>query len=183
MSKSLKWIISVIICVGLFAGAYVLYQSLSDQYNTNQIADDNTQSDNQYAAPDFTVYTQDGKAVKLSDFKGRPVVLNFWASWCYYCTEEMPDFNKAYLNNKDIEFLMVNVTDGQQETMDNAQSFLKQYNYDFNVYYDTELQAANAYGASSLPMTIFIDKDGNLVTYAKGLLSAENLDKGISYIK
>ena len=95
----------------------------------------------------------------------------------------MPDFNEAYHNNPDIQFLMINVTDGRQETMDSAKEFLEKGKYDFPVFYDKNLNAASTYGASGLPMTFFIDKSGNLVTYAGGMLTAENLAKGIEMIK
>ena len=95
----------------------------------------------------------------------------------------MPDFNEAYHNNPDIQFLMVNVTDGKQETISSAKKFIEDSGYDFPVFYDTELDAATAYGASGLPMTVFIGKDGKLVTYARGMLSAENLGRGIGLLK
>ena len=189
MNRFLKWIIITIISVALFAGTYFLYGILKENYapdpfsnktQSSQASDSNETAD--YKAPDFTVLDEDGKAVKLSDYFGKPIVLNFWASWCYYCKKEMPDFNTAYHNNPDVQFFMVNVTDGSQETMSSAKEFIEDSEYDFPVFYDTELDAASAYGASGLPMTVFIDKDGNFVTYANGMLNAENLNKGIELI-
>ena len=95
----------------------------------------------------------------------------------------MPDFNAAYHDNPDIQFMMINVTDGMQETMEAAKSYIEKHGFDFPVFYDTTLQAANTYGASGLPMTIFIDRNGYPVTYANGMLTAENLKIGLDMIK
>ena len=90
-------------------------------------------------APDFTVLDYDGKEVKLSAFKGKPVVLNFWASWCGPCKSEMPDFNEIYQEYKDqICFMMVNLTDGTQETMEKAKAYVDGQGYSFPVYFDTK---------------------------------------------
>ncbi len=190
MKKSWKWVIIAAISAVLFAGIFFLYGALKENYapdpfsnkpKSAQTSDSNESAD--YTAPDFTVLDENGNAVKLSDFFGKPIVLNFWASWCYYCKEEMPDFNAAYHDNPDVQFIMVNVTDGNQETMSSAKKFIEDSEYDFPVFYDTELDASAKYGASGLPMTVFVSKDGELVTYAKGMLSAENLKKGIDMIK
>lgn len=190
MKKYGKLIIIVIVSAALFAGAYFLYENLKDRYAPDPLSrqlsntkTDASESDMDLSAPDFTVLDENGDKVKLSDYFGKPIVLNFWASWCYYCKEEMPDFNTAYHDNPDIQFLMVNVTDGNQETMSSAKDFIKDAGYDFPVFYDTELNAASAYGAAGLPMTVFIDKKGHLVAYANGMLNAENLNKGIALLK
>lgn len=154
--------------------------------NTNQAENDSEEESTVESinlAPDFTVLDKDGNKVKLSDYFGKPIVLNFWASWCYYCTVEMPDFEAAYKNNPDIQFLMVNVTDGDSETVDSAKKFINQNGYSFPVFFDTELEAASTYGASGLPMTFFIAANGELTAYASGMLDAKNLEYGINMIK
>ena len=133
-----------------------------------------------YSAPDFTVVDAEGKEYKLSDFEGKPVILNFWASWCGPCKSEMPDFEEVYLEYKDrIHFLMVNLTDGYQETIDSAQKLITEKGYTFPVYFDTKLEAANAYYVYSIPQTFFIDKEGNLIAYAQSAISKEILYQGI----
>lgn len=134
-------------------------------------------------APDFTVYDKDGNEVHLSDFAGKPIVLNFWASWCSPCKSEMPDFNQAYLDyGEEVQFLMVNMTDGSRETVDSASAFIEEQGYAFPVFYDTGYDAALTYGAYALPTTYFIDAEGYAVAWAQSALSAENLQKGLDMI-
>lgn len=134
-------------------------------------------------APDFTVYDAKGKKVRLSDFEGTPVVLNFWASWCPPCKAEMPDFQEAYETwGDDVVFLMVNMTDGRTETMETAQALIADQGYTFPVYYDKKLDAAQAYQVASIPCTYFIDEDGYLVSQQVGIISAHKLEKGIKDI-
>lgn len=187
MKNKIKWIIIAVALVGVIAGAAVLYHVLSRDYAGNNLMQ-NSQTQNQaseeneYAAPDFTVLGADGSEVKLSDYRGKPVVLNFWATWCYYCKVEMPDFDKAYEKYPDVQFLMVNATDGVQETITSAKEYIEQEGFGFDIFFDTKLEAVNAYYVTGFPSTFFIDKDGNLVTRSSGMLDFETLEKGIQMI-
>lgn len=177
MKKNAKLIISMVIAVVLFVGAIVLYNVLSNDYE----ADNMSGSNSEYAAPDFIAEDQNGNDVTLSGYFGKPIVLNLWASWCSPCKEEMPYFEQAYKDNEDIKFLMVNMTTGDTES--DAKALISDNEYTFPVLYDIYGEAATAYGATSLPMTFFIDKNGELVTYAVGSLSEEQLQEGIDLIK
>ena len=98
-------------------------------------------------APDFTVYDLDGNAVQLSDFIGKPIVLNFWASWCGPCQMEMPDFHEKYLQlGEKVNFLMINMTTGR-ETQESAIAFIEKNDYSFPIFYDMQSDAAMTYGA------------------------------------
>ena len=135
-------------------------------------------------APDFTVYDADGNAYKLSDFRGKPVVLNFWASWCGPCKSEMPDFQEIYdVYGKEIHFLMVNMTDGAQETMESASSYVAQSGYTFPVYYDTDMDAAYTYGVYSIPTTYFFDAEGYGIAYGQGAMDKETILTGIGMLQ
>lgn len=134
-------------------------------------------------APDFTVYDGDGNPVRLSDFRGTPVVLNFWASWCGPCQSEMPAFDEAAAGYEgQVQFLMVNLTDGSQETQASAEAFLEENGYTFPVYFDLDMDAASAYGVYGIPVTYFIDAEGHAIAQARSAISAEILQKGLAMI-
>lgn len=135
------------------------------------------------AAPDFTVYDADGNPVTFSQFVGKPIVLNFWASWCGPCKSEMPDFNEKYEElGGEVTFLMINATDGVRETVEKGNAYVTQQGFTFPVFFDTDYHALSIYGISSFPTTFFIDAEGNLVTYAVGAINAETLQTGIDMI-
>ncbi len=180
----------------LIGGAYLLYDQLSSQVQTQQLviqSEPAPPADTQAAqeetapalspAPDFTAYDGAGNAVKLSDYFGKPLVLNFWASWCGPCKSEMPEFNKAYLElQEEVGFLMVNMT-GQGETKETAMSYIQDHGFSFPVLYDLDSDAAVTYSVYSLPTTYFLDKDGNLVARATGAIDGETLMTGIDMIR
>lgn len=142
-----------------------------------------TEENTPFTAPDFTVYDREGNAVHLSDFLGKPVVLNFWASWCGPCKSEMPDFEEIYKEyGKDIHFVMVNLTDGDRETMDTATTFLDNSGYTFPVYYDKDIDAAYTYQVYGIPVTYFINAEGHLIAQGTSALDAETIKRGIEMI-
>lgn len=157
-----------ILCICLFLVLALSFVSCSDN------KDDVNDVSYEYAR-NFLVLDSDGNSVTLSDYIGKPIVLNFWASWCPPCKAELPDFEKAYKEYGDVEFLMVNLTDGSRETVESAKDFISQNGYTFPVYYDTEFSASYAYSLSSIPVTCFIDAEGNLVASRVGMIDYDTL--------
>ena len=176
---------SFLILIIVLVCAYLIYDILTDRVTADSIgtAQEQTQDEELALAPDFTVQDVDGNEVSLSSQFGKPIVLNFWASWCGPCKSEMPDFEEKYQEYGDtIQFLMVNLTDNSQETVETASGFIAGQGYTFPVFYDTDYSAAQAYGVYSIPVTYFIDERGDLITYGQGALSASSLQKGIDIL-
>ena len=192
--KILKLLIWVLAFAVVIVGASILYDRFSGEVSVGGIA--TTPQATEYIgeavseteaqgseAPDFTVYDLEGNAHKLSDFRGKPVLLNFWASWCGPCQMEMPDFQKYYESHGDkVHFVIVNLTDGQQETVESASAFIAEQGYTFPVYYDTDIDAAMKYGVSAVPVSYFIDAEGYFVAWAQGALTADMLQQGMDLL-
>ena len=136
-------------------------------------------ANNQSPAPDFTMEDASGKSVKLSDFKGKPVVLNFWTSWCSYCKEEMPYFESAYKEYGDkVQFIMLNPVKSERSS-NGGKDFIKTAGYTFPVFYETEGKAVSQYGLRGFPATMFIDAQGSLVSKNVGAITQNKLDENI----
>ena len=202
MNKKKIIMILVLVFVLILGGAGILYKQLGQKLAPNLLATQTpqetesteastptTQENEQenesekILAPDFTVYDLDGNEVHLSDYIGKSVVLNFWASWCSPCKMEMPDFNEKYLEiGEEVQFLIINMTDGSRETVETASAFITEQGYSFPVFYDTDQDAAATYGVYSLPTTYFIDEEGNAIAQATGAIDEETLQQGIDMI-
>lgn len=130
-------------------------------------------------APDFTLTDQYGKAHTLSDYKGKTVFLNFWATWCPPCRAEMPDIQKiynSYLESGDDSLVILGVAgpgQGQETTVEGIWAFLKENGYTYPVLMDKTGEQFMQYGISALPTTYMIDREGNVFGYVSGQLNEE----------
>ena len=211
MKNKVILIVLIGVFVLLIGGAAVLYSRLGDQLQPDRLEVQNPPATTAPAttaptgplqtdpavttepaqttrpvitAPDFTVYDAEGNEVHLSDYFGKPIVLNFWASWCGPCQMEMPDFQEKYLElGEEVAFLMINMTDGGRETVQTASEFIASQGYTFPVFYDPMGMAAGVYGAYSLPTSYFINAQGHVIARAVGAIDGETLQRGIDMIR
>ncbi len=168
-----KFVLLLLLLCLLVGGSAAGYRYLTSRNTDTGISADSAPQ--KITAPDFTVMSRAGEAVKLSDAFGKPLVVNFWATWCGPCKSELPAFEAAYRSYDNVEFLMVNLTDGQRETTEIVEEFLTENGYTFPVYYDTLTSAANAYSVYGVPVTYFIGADGTIQNSYMGAMSGEQL--------
>ena len=128
--------------------------------------------------PEFTIVNNEGEEVSISEFKGKKVIINFWASWCPPCVEEMPEFQLLHneLDSEETVLLAINLTDGQRETKTLANNFLAENNLDLNVLYDTQGNAFYEFNVSSIPQTFFLDEEGTVQYSILGMTNKTTLD-------
>ena len=195
--KNKKLMVTICVFVAVLLTAGLLYSRLGAQLQPQSIVTTVTEAptettgaattevtqeaaqDRSVPAADFTVKDFDGNDVKLSDYFGKPIVLNFWAYWCGPCQSEMPEFNARYEElGGEVVFLMVHADPDTTQ----GKSLVVANGYSFPVVYDEKYEAAAAYGISAYPTTFFIDAEGNLQAYYVGAMSAELLQMGIDTI-
>lgn len=114
-------------------------------------------------APDFSLNVMTGEELKLSDLRGKKVILNFWATWCPPCRAEMPDMQRFYEQaaGEDVEILAVNLTESEKSREDIA-AFLDEFGITFPIPLDEESEVAATYYAYAIPTTYFIDTTGTI---------------------
>lgn len=114
-------------------------------------------------APDFELTTLDGDAVKLSDYQGKTVMLNFWASWCPPCRSEMPHMENYYTDNKEsdnMEILAVNMTKTEKNKVDSAKEFVSEYKLSFPILLDKDSEVMKMYQIKVYPTSYIINEEG-----------------------
>lgn len=176
-----KWIIIVVIA-GLFAWATFdfIVGSTAEEVPNTQVDSENVTEDNDVGlkkgqlAPDFELETLDGKVVKLSDFKGQKVLLNFWATWCPPCRAEMPDMQKFHEDYEDAVILAVNLAETEL-SQQNVEDFLDEYGVTFNVLSDSDSRVATIYNATALPTSYLINSKGEIHNIARGALNYDQM--------
>ena len=163
-------------------GSFGVYKHLNDSNNSNSNSQsiDKENKDEKIMSIDFTLYDQNGKEHKLSDYKGKTVFLNFWATWCPPCKAEMPYIEQLYKeynkNNKDVVILGVASPNLDREgSKEDIIEFLQQEKYTFPVVMDNNGELAYQYGISAYPTTFIIDKEGYITQYVPGAMDKQTM--------
>lgn len=139
MSKLLR---SLVVAVGLF-GLFTLPASATSISGN---------------APDFTLHSRSGKNIRLSDYRGQVVLLNFWASWCGPCRQEMPRLETLYRRYKQLGFVILGVNVDSDSTK--ANNYLRDIKVTFPILYDTQNAVAKSFNVNAMPTTVIIDRNG-----------------------
>ncbi|MEK4884787.1 TlpA disulfide reductase family protein [Bacillus sp. FSL W8-0223] len=135
-------------------------------------------------APDFELRSISGNKVKLSDFRGKTVILNFWATWCPPCRAEIPEIQKFYEDkkNNNVEILAVNLTNSES-SLNAVKEFVKDKGMTFTIVLDKKGETSNLYSIITIPTSYIIDKNGNIRDKYVGPMSYETMDRFITSIQ
>ncbi|ASK64034.1 alkyl hydroperoxide reductase [Virgibacillus phasianinus] len=132
-------------------------------------------------APDFKLQTLNGETVQLSDYRGKRVLINFWATWCPPCRAEIPDLQKLY-ENKDVAILAVNMT-GSEKSKGAVTEFAKKYGMTFPVLLDENADVTTTYQVRAYPTSYMIDSEGRIQFIALGAMNYELMTQQLEKMK
>lgn len=178
--KNLVYTIITIVVIAVF---FVINNSQSEPEQGPYPPEHNESSEaanQQITAPEFVLTSTDGKQVKLSDFKGKVVLLDFWATWCGPCRMAIPDLValKNEYKSKGVEIIGISLD--QEQTKEDVVPFIKQYKINYPVVYGT-MQTAMDYGnISSIPTSFIIDKEGKVAASYLGVVEKAKYEKRIN---
>jgi len=189
--KNYRGIIIGIVIVAVVAGMFFLLN------NSNKPVTDNIETETEVKpeaeidkseeiifeigkeVPNFTLKDLNGENVSLNDYRGKIVVINFWATWCKYCDVEMPDLQKLHSDNEDVVVLAVDVNEKKSVVED----YINRGGYTFPVLLDEDSELAKLYYISAFPTSYFINEEGLLVGTVPGMMTGERMEEIITYIR
>lgn len=126
-------------------------------------------------APDFTLRNVNGREVSLSVLRGRPVIINFWASWCTYCRVEMPELDALYKDESARQGVVVLAVDTLDSDRLSAEAFILSKGFSFTILWDENGRIANQYDVRALPISFFVDREGIIRASHPGAMSREDM--------
>jgi peroxiredoxin len=169
MGKHRVWVQTVILAALVLVGGFAIGQSLF-------FGNDTPREGNK--APGFSLLGMDDKTHRLEDYRGKPLIINFWASWCEPCKVEMPAIQNQYMKWKDkgVQVIGMNLDEPQVT----VQSFVKQYQLTFPILYDPGWVVRDLYGVTKYPTTFFIDASGEIRLIKLGVMDEAFIDETLS---
>jgi peroxiredoxin len=133
-------------------------------------------------AEDFSLIDLEGKPQSLSQYRGKIVLVNFWATWCKPCTTEMPAMQSSFDKLRDKGFVVLAINELEDDAK--VREHIKQYGHTFPVLMDRDNKVANQFGVFGLPVSVFIDQEGRVQEYIKGgLLTEQKIDDVVAKIQ
>ncbi|MCL1786466.1 MAG: TlpA family protein disulfide reductase [Defluviitaleaceae bacterium] len=206
MSKQVKTLLGVAAFAAMIIAALLIYNALyEDHAPDNVVALDSTSAvvvpdaatdiatdiapeapagepaEVREPIPDFTLLDAAGHQRQISEFFDKPIVLNFWTTWCPACVRETPYFEALYREHGgEVHVIKVNLLDGRRETREGVDQFMYESGYTFPLYFDVD--GAAAFGVRGIPVTYFIEVGGYPALMAQGALNARSMEQGLGAI-
>lgn len=174
--KFIYW--TVIVCVILWASAYAVYSHVQQNASHSQetLSDERFKELSKigYKAPEFELIGLNGGKYSLAELKGKPVVLNFWASWCDPCKLEAPHLVELYEQHQEqLEIYAINLT--ENDRIEDIKQFVKTYHLNFPILLDSNGEAAKKYRVLAIPTSFFVNKEGIIVDQIIGIADEKTL--------
>ena len=193
--RNLILIVIAVLIIGTVAyfGFNMNNEDTSEKDNISNIDENKENNDNEQdeipqhiidigeEAPGFTLEDLEGNKVSLEDYRGKIVLLNFWATWCPPCREEMPDLDKIYKEQKDNDFVVLAVNGG--EAKEDVKKFIDDNGYSFPVLLDTDINVNFTYNVAFIPTSYMLDKEGKIRAIKSGAMSYAEISQMLENVK
>jgi peroxiredoxin len=179
-----RWFWAVLIGLVIIAGGIWILFSSSKVVNSSsdRVASLEPAPVAGHAAPDFELATPTGEKIRLSDYRGKPVIVNFWATWCGPCRAEFPEFQEAAVDNAD-SLVIIGVNSTSTDQAESIPTFLEEFGITFPIVLDEQGDVVDLYRVLGLPTTVFIDSNGVINEVFTGPLNKAYIESKISELQ
>lgn len=176
----------IVIAFMMFLGIYANGEKAKeDEFiikdnETESLEENELNFSNNIENTDFNLETLDGGKIQLEDLKGKPTIVNFFASWCPPCRNEIPDFNEVYEKyGKDVNFIGINL----QEENETVKTMVEELNIKYTIALDKTGEIAHNYNVSAIPTTVFFNSEGEIQMIYPGMMTKVKLEEIIKDLK